>query len=57
VSLAATAFLALWCRVVRRAGAQWTRIPLLNRIPLPGWAQGKVDAKIDSVLATTKDGG
>ena len=57
MSLAATAFLALWCRVVRRAGAQWTRIPLLNRIPLPGWVQSKVDAKIDSVLATTKDGG
>ena len=56
MTLAATIFLAAWCRVVRRAGAQWTRIPLLNRIPLPGWAQGKVDAKIDEALDTIKDG-
>ena len=56
VSLAATIFLAAWCRVVRRAGAQWTRIPLLNRIQLPGWVQSKVDSKIDEALDAIEAG-
>jgi hypothetical protein len=56
MTLAATLFFAAWARVVRRAGAQWTRIPLLGRIPLPGWVQSKVDKKIDDALKTVEDG-
>ena len=57
MSLTATIFLAAWCRVVRNAGAKWTRIPLLGRIPLPRWVRAKVDAKIDEALETIEDGG
>jgi hypothetical protein len=57
MTLAATIFFAAWCRVVRRAGAQWTRIPLLGRIRLPGWVQAKLDKTIDDALETIEDGG
>ena len=56
MSLTATIFFTVWCRVVRNAGAKWSNIPLLNRIPLPGWVQSKVDAKIDEALDTVEDG-
>ena len=44
------ALFALWCGVLRRAGASWKAIPILNRIPLPGWIQGKVDEAIDEAI-------
>ena len=44
------ALFALWCQVLRRAGASWGRIPILNRIPLPWWAKVKVDAAITEAI-------
>ena len=44
------ALFALWCGVLRRAGASWKAIPLLNRVPLPGWMQSKVDEAIGEAI-------
>ena len=44
------ALFAVRCGVLRRAGVSWKAIPLLNRLPLPGWMQSKVDEAIGEAL-------
>lgn len=54
MSLAATIFLSLWSRVMRVA--KWSNVPILHRIPLPGWVKDKADGKIDEALDSIEDG-
>ena len=48
MSIGAAVFFGLWRRIMRKA--RWSNIPILNRIPLPGKAEEKVDDKIQHAI-------